>query len=577
MGRGITVAILAAALALAAPFAAHAAGLGKLTVLSPLGAHLNAEIEIVALRPGEEDTLVARIAPLDAFVAAGIEPSAMLSTLRFEVDRRGNQRFLRVTTAQPVNDPFVELLIELTWSSGRLVREYTFLLDPPEYKSRDTVAARTKPQPAKPEPMKPAPPAEAVKPPPPVEAKPIEPAAPVIAPVPTPAPSQAPAEAQSPAPVAEAPKPAPEPDTTAPAEAEKPAAQAEKPAAAPGLASEPDGKTHEVQKGDTLGKIARDNLPPGVSLNQMLIAIYRANQDAFIRDNVNLVRAGRILNIPRADAVGSVDVEEANRVVRSHHAEFRDYRSRLAAVPAPADATPGQSEGAGRIEPKPAAPAPAGPQDQVRLSKADPQKPSPAARADDAKARERTQAEAQSRINDLEKTVADLQKLLEIRNQQLNELQQKAGQKPGAAAPAPAPAPTPAPAAKAPEKPAPAPAPTPTPAPAPAAKAPEKPAAAPAPAPSPTPAPSTAPAPAPTPTPAPAPAAKAPEKPAAPVVKPVPKPAPPPERSLMDDVLDFLQDPMGMLAVAILVLGLGGYAAWMWRKKSAHTLSSTTA
>jgi pilus assembly protein FimV len=241
-------------------------------------------------------------------------------------------------------------------------------------------------------------------------------------------------------------------------------------------------------------------------------------------------------------------------VVRAHHAEFREYRSRLAAVAAPADATPGQPEAAGRIEPKPAAPAPSGAQDQVRLSKADPQKPSPAARADDAKSRERAQAEAQSRINDLEKTVADLQKLLEIRNQQLNELQQKAGQKPGAAAPAPAP--TPAPAAKAPEKPAAAPTPAPAPAPAPAAKAPEKPAA---------PAPSTAPTP--TPTPAPAPAAKAPEKPAAPVVKPAPKAAPPPERGLMDDVLDFLQDPMGMLALAILVLGLGGYAAWMWRKK----------
>ena len=146
MGRAITVAIIAAALALAAPFAAHAAGLGKLNVLSPLGQPLNAEIEIVALRPGEEEGLTARVAGQEAFSAAGIEPSAVLNTMRFAIERRGGQRILRVTTTQPVNDPFVELLVELQWSSGRLVREYTFLLDPPEYKSRD-LALAPKPKP----------------------------------------------------------------------------------------------------------------------------------------------------------------------------------------------------------------------------------------------------------------------------------------------------------------------------------------------------------------------------------------------------------------------------------------------
>ena len=84
MGRGITSRVVAvvAALAFAAPIAVHAAGLGRLTVLSPLGQPLNAEIEIVALRAGEEDTLSARIAPLEAFEAAGIEPSAVLNTVR---------------------------------------------------------------------------------------------------------------------------------------------------------------------------------------------------------------------------------------------------------------------------------------------------------------------------------------------------------------------------------------------------------------------------------------------------------------------------------------------------------------
>ena len=284
------------------------------------------------------------------------------------------------------------------------------------------------------------------KPAPQVEAKPIEPAAPpppVIAAAPAPAP--APAEPEKPAAPAEPEKPAAaEPEKpAAAAEPEKPAATGEQPAEEPAtdLVKEPAGepKAHEVQKGDTLGKIARANLPPGITLNQMLIAIYRANQDAFIRDNVNLVRAGRILNIPPADAIGTVDVEEANRLVRAHMAEFRDYRSRLAAVPATADATPAQREAAGRIEAKPAAPKPAAPQDQVRLSKVDPQKPgagTQAARGDDLVARERALKDAQSRIGDLEKNVADLQKLLELKNQQLAELEKKAGAKPAPAAPA---------------------------------------------------------------------------------------------------------------------------------------------
>lgn len=556
MGRAISFAILAAALALIAPFSAHAAGLGRLNVLSPLGQPLNAEVEILALRPGEEDSLVARVAPLDAFTAAGIEPTAMLNTMRFTVERRGNQRFLRVTTTTAVNEPFVELLIELQWSSGRLVREYTFLLDPPEYKSRQAIAAA----PPAPKPAAPAP--EASKPPPPVEAKPIEPAAPA-APVIVPAP----APAETPAPSAAAPsEPAKEPEPAKEAAAEpakEPAAEAAKeagkepaPEPAKEAAQPPAGLTtqHEVKKGDTLGAIARANLPPGLTLNQMLIAIYRANQDAFIRENVNLVRAGRILNIPSAEDVGGVDADEANRLVRAHMAEFREYRSRLAAVPAAADAVPGQREAAGRIEPKPEAPKPAAPTDQVRLSKADPQKPgaaAQAARGDDAAARERALKEAQSRIGDLEKNVADLQKLLELKNQQLAELEKKAGAKP-APTPAPAPSPSPAapaPAAKAPEKPA---APTP---PAPAAKAPEAPKPAPAPAPA-----------APTP---PAPVAKAPEapKPAAPVAKPAPKPAAPaPEPSLIDEFLDNPVALAGLGGVALLLLF---YAFWAWRKKKA--------
>jgi pilus assembly protein FimV len=529
-GRSITFAVLAAALWLAAPLAAHSAGLGRITVLSSLGRPLNAEIELHS-QPGEQD-LVARLASPEAFSRAGIDLNPALLSVRFSVERRNGRQTLRVTTTQPVNEPFLDLLVDLQWNSGRLLREYTVLLDPPEFKGRQAIAAAPPPVP-KPAPQpQPAPAQIESKPAPSVEAKPLppEPAPPVVTPAP-------PAAAATAAPAEEKPA-APVP--------EKPAAAA--PAAPAGAA------THEVKKGDTLGTIARQNLPPGISLNQMLVAIYRANEEAFIRGNVNLVRAGKILNIPDADSIGTIDRDEANRLVREHHAQFNEYRSRLAAVPAPAEAAAGQRDAAGRIEPKPGAAPPAPAQDQVRLSKADPKKPGTpggrAAREDDQVARERELREAQSRVADLEKNVSDLQKLLEMKNQQLAELEKKAGAQ--AAPPSAAPVPPAAkPAAKAPEKPvAKAPeAPPPAPAPAPVAKAQEAP------------------------KPAPAPAAKAPEKPAAQAAKPKPKPRPvappPPERTMVDEVLDSLQDPAILGAVLVLIGGLGFYGWWSWRRKKA--------
>ena len=515
-----SISIVVAAAWLAFASLANAAGLGRLTVLSPLGQPLLAEIEIVSLQPGEEEGLTARLASPEAFETAGIDINPALNSIRINLERRDKRPFLRVTTGQPVNEPFLDILIELSWSSGRLVREYTFLLDPPEYRSRQQAIAQA-PTPAPAMAEKPAP-----TPPPAAEQKPVE--ATPLAPQPTPEQAATP----TPAPAAAAP-------ATAAPEAAKPAAGA---------------NTYEVKRGDTLGQIARQNLKPGVTLNQMLIAIFRANEDAFIRGNVNLVRTGKILVIPDVDSLGTIDRDEATKLVKEHNEQWVEYRNRLAAVATPADATTGQREVAGRIEPKPEPVKPAAPTDQLRLSKAEPAKPgaatSQAAREDDTASRNRALSEAQSRQQDLEKNVADLQKLLALKNQQLAEMEKK-----GAAKPAPVPpvaqAPAPATPAPAPQKPA-AEAPKPAPTPAPAA---------------PTPAPATPAAEAPKPAAeAPKPAAEAP-KPAAEAPKPAPKPAAKkaaPEPSLLDE---FLDNPLylGLLGVLVLVLLIYGW--WTWRRK----------
>ena len=550
-----------AALLSALPLVAQAAGLGKLTLLSALGQPLNAEIEIVSLQPGEED-LSARMATSQAFAQAGIEPSAILSDVRFTIERRGSALYLRMRSTQPINEPFLELLVELTWPTGRLVREYTFLLDPPEYKTRMAVAPQA-PKPPAEEAAKPAPTPQAATetqpqaaPTAPAEAKP-EALPPISAAPSTPATPEPPSSTPTP-------PPPPTPTTTEtpaapPSAAPSSSAPAERaPAERAAMPQEPN--VYEVKPGDTLGKIAKANLPPGVTLNQMLVALYRANEGAFIRKNVNLVRAGRILNIPDADAVGTIDRAEADRVMKEHYAQFNEYRSRLAAAPTPTEASVSQQGAAGRIESKPAAPKPPA-QDQLRLSKVEPAKPgaapSQAAREDDLVSRQRALAEAQSRQADLEKNANDLRRLLELKNQQLAELEKQAAPKP---APTPAPTPPAAPAkpAPAPEaaKPAPTPTPPPTPAPtpAPAKPAPAPEAAKPAPTPAPTPAPAT-----------PAPAAKPPAAPAKPEAK---KAAPAPETSILDE---FTDNPLYLgLGVGVLIL-LGAYGYIQWRrKKAAH-------
>lgn len=269
---------------LSLPLLAHAAGLGQLKVLSGLGQPLNAEVEIVSLRPGEDDSLNARLANAEAFRQAGVEFNPILLGVRLNIVRREGKPLLQLSTVQPINEPFLEILVELQWATGRLVREYTFLLDPPEYKGPQPIAAA--PPAAAPAPM--------TAPAPQVITQPItQPAPPAETPLPR-------AEERPLAPPPQAPTAAAAPAESTTGETLEETArrnltgwetrwgwQGGGTAVAPAVAS--GAVTHEVQKGDTLGEIARRNAPPGVSQNQMLIALFRANREAFINDNINLV------------------------------------------------------------------------------------------------------------------------------------------------------------------------------------------------------------------------------------------------------------------------------------------------
>jgi pilus assembly protein FimV len=123
--------VAAAALTLAAA-QVHALGLGRLAVQSALGETLRAEIDITSLTAEESSSLRVRVAPPEAYRAAGVDYNAVLSSLQATIQKRSDGRsYLRLTSDRVVQEPFVDVILEMQWASGRLVREYTLLFDPP--------------------------------------------------------------------------------------------------------------------------------------------------------------------------------------------------------------------------------------------------------------------------------------------------------------------------------------------------------------------------------------------------------------------------------------------------------------
>jgi len=114
------------------PASALALGLGKLTVDSGLGQPLSARIELTAAQKEELDSLAAKIADQSVYRDNNVTYPVVMGRARVTVEQGPNsQPFLRITTTQAVNEPFLDLIVEVNWATGRIVRNYTFLLDPP--------------------------------------------------------------------------------------------------------------------------------------------------------------------------------------------------------------------------------------------------------------------------------------------------------------------------------------------------------------------------------------------------------------------------------------------------------------
>ncbi len=405
------IAALGGAILAASAFATHAAGMGKLSVNSALGQPLAAEIELVSLQPGDFESLVARVASPDAYLENKIEYAGALRQLKFAVDRRSDGKpILKITSVNPINEPFLDVLVEITWPSGRLQHEYPILLDPPGFND-----AKIAPQ---------------------VASAATSPAATSVA-------------------------------TTAGTTTATPGISPT--SGAPSAKAEAGGDTYgPVKRGDTLSKIAGELKSEGVSLDQMLVALYRENKSAFMNSNMNLLKTGQILKIPSAEEVAKISQGEARKEIKVQVSDWRAYRDQLAgsAGASPAPTKSASNEASGKItvaKPEPVAPA-AATNDQLKIAKSDvggkagsaaSKTARDNAQKEDTIAKENQAKEAASRAKDLEKQIADTKKLLELKAAQAPA---KAPEAPKVAAVTP-PAPAPAPAA-----PVAAPTPAPTPA-----------------------------------------------------------------------------------------------------------------
>lgn len=456
---------LAVALGLASP-SLSAMGLGPLQVKSGLNQPLVAEIPIISATPSELEQLDVRLASPEAFARIGLErPGELTANLQFSVGQNSRgQPVILVTTPGRFSEPLLNFLIEAEWGKGTVTREYTALIDPP-YIASAVVTPMQAPTVAAPLAAAPVVSAPAVEsgPEPAQATEPTPAQAPELvdeAPPPVPEPTPAPYVAPAPAPVVVEPEPAPRPV----AARSRPTQSAPAPpraAPAPATAIPPaptPGQYGPVAPGQTLWSIANSVRPDtSISVNQMMVALLRANPEAFAQENVNRLKQGSVLRVPGQDEATRLSATQAAELVNQQASAWRTPR---AAVPQPVEIATSSDN----IRPAPpVAAAPIGPSRaaSARLEIVPPSGNAAARgsqsgaaagaggtelRAELVQAREDLAArtsevdELKSRVAELEKQDADRQRLIEMQDSQMKDLQDRLSRIQQAPAPAAPPA-----------------------------------------------------------------------------------------------------------------------------------------
>jgi pilus assembly protein FimV len=258
------------------PSLSWALGLGEIHLNSALNEPMNAEIDLLAASSDELGALRATLASREAFTRYGIDKPPFLSSLTFKVGKsKDGHDVLLVRSTDAIPEPFVTFLVEVNWARGRLMREYTVLLDPPVYTPGETASS----------------------------------VAPVAAPTTSAAtPATPPVQHRAPAPSEAAADTAPSGSATS----------------GP-MSGGTSANSIRVGRGDTLSKIAR-GLQSGpaspATVDQTMIALYRSNQTAF-GGNINILHQGAILRVPGADQIAALNQKEA---VSEVHRQLEAWR-----------------------------------------------------------------------------------------------------------------------------------------------------------------------------------------------------------------------------------------------------------
>lgn len=394
---------LAFALCLAfLPSTVLAAGLGKLNVMSGLGEPLKADIELLSVTAEELSTISAAIASTEAYTSQGIEKPASHNDIKIQVTKNARGApILKLNSAQPITDAFLDMLIQVDWSSGRLLREYTLLLDPPGYNAESQ--ANT---------------------------------------------SQLPSSGAT--------TPTTSSDTTGTAvlgnakagvsgvskskKSSMPKPEPVQANEATAVESAFEGQEYTTSKGDTLAKIAQEMKPEGVSLEQMLVGLYQTNPQAFDGKNMNRLKVGQIIRAPSAEQLEATSKKVAAKEVRVHSANWNEYKNKLAGIVADSegaeDAAPTQSSSGKVMAAEDKATPPAnGPRDVVKLSGAEAAKGGAGDKAlqekltalqEETIAKDNALKESQGRAAELEKQIEDMKKLMALKSDAMAKMQSEA-------------------------------------------------------------------------------------------------------------------------------------------------------
>ncbi|WP_237065807.1 FimV/HubP family polar landmark protein [Microbulbifer guangxiensis] len=388
--------------------AALALGLGEVKLNSALNQPLNAEISLLQTRGLGEGEIKVRLASPEDFERAGVDRSYLLTELSFDVDYSGREPVIRISSRAPIREPFLNFLVETRWPSGRLLREYTLLMDLPAFSdtapSQPVRAAERERQQVQRQAPAPRP----------------QPVAPVQ---PEPVPQSEPALEEEPT----QPEPRPEPV------AEEPVELRSEPATPAAEQSQVYGP---VSANETLWEIALENRAGGeFSVHQTMLAIQRLNPEAFINDNINLLKRGAVLRLPNADQVRQLTLSEAVAEVATQNESWRQRTGAPEATGAPLDARAAAADsGVGEsVEGRLSLAAP-GDNESVQSGSGSGAGESDALAGELAVTEEELDKsrleneELQERISELDEQIDTMERLVEVSNEELKAVQDASSQ-----------------------------------------------------------------------------------------------------------------------------------------------------